>query len=218
MAVVMAPFFFKIGQEELVEYLLRIADASPIPVAIYHHYRMTTPIEVETVARVAKHENIVAVKDTNAEIDRTQSLIEATAGLQFSVLQGSERLLLQSLPRGANGMVAALAGFAPEAFAALYQAVRSHDDATAKQQHAYIMRLLEILLTPAARESISAFAHSIKLAIKSRGWLDCADVMMPGFKTDEAFERSIQNDLLSLTMPTPVPRGELVFPPHAATV
>ena len=38
-AVVMAPFFIKVRQSELLHYFKSLADESPIPVALYHHPR-----------------------------------------------------------------------------------------------------------------------------------------------------------------------------------
>src|SRR5690606_7499791 len=52
-AVAMAPFFLRFSQPETLAYLRAIADASPIPVALYHHPRMPTPLDVDTVARAA---------------------------------------------------------------------------------------------------------------------------------------------------------------------
>ncbi|MBR6481438.1 MAG: dihydrodipicolinate synthase family protein, partial [Thermoguttaceae bacterium] len=71
-AVVMAPIiFFVINQSELYEYFRAIADNSPIPIVLYHHMRVTTPIEPETVLRLADHPNIIGMKETGATVDRT---------------------------------------------------------------------------------------------------------------------------------------------------
>jgi 4-hydroxy-tetrahydrodipicolinate synthase len=206
-AVIMAPIMFQISQSELADYLLRIAEASPIPVMLYHHYKTSTPIAVETVVRVAEHQNIVGIKDTSPEIERIRSLLIATAGRPFSVLQGSTKLLMESLTLGANGIVAAMANFAPEIHANLYRAVQSHDDAGAKQQNAYLSKLQEVFQLPSVRESISSLACSIKLAAKYRGWLECADVMMPGFRLDDALQTMVQNHLAVLEVRSGVPIG-----------
>ena len=41
-AVVMAPFFLRLSQNELLNYLTQIADGCPIPLCIYHHIAMRT--------------------------------------------------------------------------------------------------------------------------------------------------------------------------------
>ena len=213
-AVVMAPFLFKISQAELIDYLLRIADASPIPLVLYHHSTMPSVMTAETVVRVAEHENIVGIKDTSPEIERIKSLIDATAGMQFSVLQGSQRLFLDSLKLGVDGVVAALGNFVPEVHAELYKAVRTDDHATAKRHQEYIGRFLEVFALPAVRESISSLACSVKLAAKWRGWLDCADVMMPGFKLEEGLQRLMEDLFSALQLPTGPAIVELSPAPH----
>jgi 4-hydroxy-tetrahydrodipicolinate synthase len=218
-AVVMAPFLFKVSQSELVTYFLSIADASPIPVALYHHPKMATSIDVETIARVADHENIVAIKDTSPDISRAKAVIDAASGKRFSVFQGSERLLSESLQLGGAGMVTALAGFAPEAHAALYRAVRSHRHELAQKYQAYILKLWEILHFAPVYESISAFAYAVKVAAQQRGWLECTDVMMTGYEANADFRKSILDHLAANKMPTlePVVEHHSVSPLKAST-
>jgi dihydrodipicolinate synthase/N-acetylneuraminate lyase len=99
-------------------------------------------------------------------------------------------------------MVAAFANFAPEVHARLFQAVRIHDIAAAKIHQEYILRLLEAFVLPAVKESISALAYSVKLAAQRRGWLDCPDVMMPGFKLEEGLRRVMEQLLTTLELPS----------------
>ena len=54
-AVVMSPFFVALDQAQLVDFSTAIADASPLPLALYHHLRMPTPFAVPTVAKLAEH-------------------------------------------------------------------------------------------------------------------------------------------------------------------
>jgi dihydrodipicolinate synthase/N-acetylneuraminate lyase len=203
-AVVMAPFFLRINQQEVAQYLLAIADACPIPVAIYHHPRMTTPIDVETVVRVAKHPNIVAMKETSPNLDRAESLIRATAECEIAVLQGNESLVRQSLALGAHGMVTALAGVVPEWHLKLRDAVKVNDVQVAKVQNDRLVELWKMFQFDEVSRSISAFACAIKLALRRRGWLDQLDGMLSGFTADAAFEKMIDEHLNRVG----VPRGD----------
>ena len=114
-------------------------------------------------------------------------------------------------------MVTAIANFAPESHADLYKTAIAGDITEAKRHQAYIVRLLEILFFEPVLESISAFAACIKLAVKRRGWLDRTDVMLPGFKFEEAFRTMLQNHLAVLEVPSGAPIGDyLIAPPHTA--
>jgi 4-hydroxy-tetrahydrodipicolinate synthase len=213
-AVVMAPFFLKISQPEVVEYLLAIADASPIPMAIYHHPRMTTPIDTETVARVAEHQNIVAMKDTSPNLERAEALMRATTSSNISILQGNESLAYTSLQLGAHGMVTALAGVVPEWHAALFDAVRRRDFEKANRYHEQITQLWQMFRFDEVGQSISAFTCAIKLALRRRGWLERLDGMLEGFVPSDAFERLILEHLDRAGVPFGEGRGLRADPPH----
>lgn len=194
-AVLMAPGSLRFSQPELSDYARAVADASPIPVALYHHRRVPTKFGVETVAHLAEHPNIVAMKDTSVDMDRFARLIEATAGTGFSLLQGSERLIHDSLRLGGNGCVTALAGVAPEWHVALYRAFldRSEQDAAGYQQR--ILGLCELFAMEEIGHSFSYFSYALKCVLRYRGWLESTAGMMGGFLPDESFEQRVREKL-----------------------
>jgi 4-hydroxy-tetrahydrodipicolinate synthase len=184
-AVIMAPLFLRYSQPELVDYVTRFADESPLPVALYHHVRMPTSFDVETVATLAQHSNIVAMKDTSGDLERMQRMVEATAGERFSLLQGSERLLVASLQAGAHGSVTALANVAPEWHASLWQALARGAMAEAGRFQDKIERLWQMFDEPPVRESLSRFVYTLKRPLVKRGWLDCTAGMMTDIRDPE---------------------------------
>ncbi len=196
-AVVMAPGFFKFGQPELLAYARAIADASPIPVALYHHRRLPTEFAIDTVARLAEHPNIVAMKDTSVDLDRFRELVAATAGTNLSLLQGSERLIHDSLRLGGAGCVAAMAGVAPEWHVALYNAYRERQDPAAARYQQQIVDLCELFRLDEIGESFSYFSYTLKFVLRRRGWLDSTCGMMLGFQPREAFELRVLEVLRS---------------------
>ena len=122
-------FFMRPSQAEVAAYIRQIADASPIPIMLYHHSSAPTPIEVETIRAVASHPNIVGMKETNAQVNRLPDLLKASDGAGFSVLQGSEPLALSSFRQGAHGLVGAMCGVIPEAYARLWRLFKEKDEA-----------------------------------------------------------------------------------------
>jgi len=131
-AVVMSPFFVALDQTQLVDFSTAIADASPLPLAIYHHLRMPTPFTVPTVAQLAAHPNIVALKDTNgAEHNRCAEILAATAGTPLKFFQGVEKLVLPTLAAGGHGCVVAQGNIAPHLFRGVLDAWHAGDAARA---------------------------------------------------------------------------------------
>lgn len=115
-AVVITPCYFKnkMSPAALEQHFTAVADSSPIPVVLYSVPANTNvDIPVEVVARLARHPNIVGIKDSGGDITKIGLLVHATAGQEFQVLAGSASFLLPALSVGAVGGVCALANVLP---------------------------------------------------------------------------------------------------------
>lgn len=190
-AVVMAPFFLQLNQPQLAAHVLRIADASPIPVAAYHHRRMPSVFEVETVARLAQHPNVVAFKESSGDGERMARLMDATRGTHLRVFQGNEPLLLSSLRAGAQGCVTALANIAPDWHRNVVAAWLAGDLAAAQTWQDRLSELWKMFRFPTTSESFGHFLHTMKLTLHRRGWIASADSFVPGFASDPMFDQAI---------------------------
>lgn len=199
--VVMSPMMLKYSQRELIDYLTAVADASPSPVALYHHRRMPTPFEVETVAHLARHDNIVAMKDTSVDMERLGELLDATAGTGMAIMQGSEKLYLASLQAGSAGCVTALANVVPEWHAAVGRAFSAGNAAEAAAQQHHITTLSDMLFGhELLAHSFSCFAYALKRMLQHRGWLKHTQGLMPGFVPPAGLDEVIVDQLLAMEL------------------
>ncbi len=190
-AVVMAPFFLKISQEELFEYIKQIADESPIPVGIYNHFRMPSILEPETLKRLAGHPNIVAVKDTDSDLEGTLAKLHSITDSPVSFFQGREPFLYDSFLAGAAGCVSALANIAPETHRQLYDAVKQDNINEAQSCQKKINSLSRIFRLHETKRSFAGFVYSIRKVAEFRGWLDYTYGLVPGFKGSALFDRKL---------------------------
>jgi 4-hydroxy-2-oxoglutarate aldolase len=115
-ALVLTPAYYR-GQMTaavLRAYYVAVADASPIPVAIYNMPANAAGVDLdaETVIALAAHPRIIAVKDSSGNIAKLAQIV-AGAREGFAVFAGSAGFLLPALSVGAVGAVAALANIAP---------------------------------------------------------------------------------------------------------
>lgn len=196
-AIIMAPFFLKLSQDELYDYVVQLADHSPIPVGIYHHLRLPTAFEIDTVARLARHPNISVMKDTSADAQRIRQLAPAVAGTGMTLMQGCEHLILPSLEAGAAGAVSALANVAPTWHRDLLDAWAAGDGAAAARHQERIARLADVFRLDGVGRSFAHFAYTLRLAAVELGWIDRTDGMVPGFTPDAAFKRAVTDHLRS---------------------
>ena len=162
---------------------------------MYHHVAMRTPIDVETVAKLAEHPNVVAFKDTSERMDRMGQLIAATGHTQITLLQGSEPIILSTLQAGGHGCVSALAGIAPEWHRDLIEAFGNHDTEQAELAQSRISALWKMFEFPQMKRSFSYFARSLAVATKYRGWCESADTVVPGFEPDAEFDAAIEKHI-----------------------
>ena len=214
-AVVMAPFFLKLRQVELLHYFISIADASPIPIAIYHHPRAATALNPETAAKAAEHPNIVAIKDTSPDMQRVQAMLAATSHSKIALLQGNETLIRDSLSLGAAGMVSALANVAPEWHADLYRAAQAHKRGEADEMQDRITRLWTMFKLEPIGKSIAAFTYSLRLGLERRGWLQNKFGIVEGFEPTDVFRHSLTDHFIACGVPTAGSFGVRIDAGHA---
>jgi len=147
---VITPYFISCTQEGLYRHYARVADSLPIPVYIYEiPARTGNSIDIETVARLAKHGNVKGIKDSSGKADRLDSLsaiVKANAG--FELYAGTDSLILHGLRVGASGCVSGLANVIPSWIRAVADAFASGDRSAADAAQARVNELREVLYAP----------------------------------------------------------------------
>ena len=111
--LVVTPYYNKPTQEGMVLHFTAIADAVDIPLIIYNiPPRSVIDMSVETMARLAKHRNIVGVKDATANLARPLHTT-ASCGAEFVQLSGEDHTALSFLAAGGHGCISVTANVAP---------------------------------------------------------------------------------------------------------
>jgi 4-hydroxy-tetrahydrodipicolinate synthase len=133
---VLPPFYFLATQEHLIAYFSEIAAAVDLPVFLYDNPVLTkNPIQAETVAELRRRvPNIVGIKVSNQDFVYLQTLIALMRhDPEFSILTGSEFLILAALQLGCDGFVGGLHNLCPHMAVALYDAFRRGDIERARE-------------------------------------------------------------------------------------
>ncbi|WP_428393806.1 4-hydroxy-tetrahydrodipicolinate synthase [Lichenicoccus sp.] len=128
-ALVVTPYYNKPTQEGLYRHFMAIADAVDLPLVIYNiPARCVIDMSVATMARLAKHPNIIGVKDATANLLRPLQ-VRAAIGQGFVQLSGEDGTALAFLAAGGGGCISVTANVAP-GLCAQMQACWSQGDAT----------------------------------------------------------------------------------------
>lgn len=200
--VLMTPMFFmKPSQAEITAYFEQIADASPIPILLYHHASAANPIGLETIRAVAGHPNIAGMKETDKPANRMAEILDAVKGKGFAVMQGSESLALASFRQGAQGLLGAMPGVIPEPYVKLWKLFKEKNEAEIAKLEVELEKLTNIFSLMPRTISATYFGYTLKLMLMYRGWASNAYVRMPGFVPDPAYKDQIDAYLKEIRFP-----------------
>ncbi|MBV9750628.1 MAG: 4-hydroxy-tetrahydrodipicolinate synthase [Acetobacteraceae bacterium] len=121
-ALVVTPYYNKPTQEGLYLHFKAIADAVDLPVIIYNiPSRSVVDMSVATMARLAKHPNIVGVKDATANVARPLHTRRA-CGQEFCQLSGEDHTAVAFLAAGGAGCISVTGNVAPRLCSAMHEA------------------------------------------------------------------------------------------------
>lgn len=143
-AVVLAPpYYFPVGQPELLEYLQHITESLALPVFLYNmpsHTKLC--IEPDIVRKAAENSKIVGLKDSSADMIYFHHLQELFKDIpEFSLLVGPEELLAEALLFGGDGGVCGGANIYPQLYVNLYQAAKEKNLDQVAKLHSQVMQI-----------------------------------------------------------------------------
>lgn len=122
--LVVTPYYNKPSQEGLFLHFTAVADAADIPMIIYNiPPRSVVDMSVETMARLARHPNIVGVKDSTASLVRPLHTRRA-CGEDFCQLSGEDHTVLAFMASGGMGCISVTANVAPRLLSGMHAAWR----------------------------------------------------------------------------------------------
>ena len=163
LVLVVAPHYYGAGvltAEALRTHFTAVADASPVPVLLYNIPKFAhLTLEPELVAELARHENIVGMKDSAGDVERLAGYLRSQ-GDAFSVLTGHAPTLARAVELGVRGAVLAVSLFAPALALETLRLASTRGDASDAQAR----------LTPLGRDVAGAMGPAgIKAAMDAVG-------------------------------------------------
>ena len=112
--LLVTPYYNKTTQKGLIAHFTAVADAVNIPIILYNiPGRTGMSIEVPTIKELAKHPNIVAVKEASGNISYVAKLI-AECGDSIDVYSGNDDQIVPLMSLGAKGVISVLSHILPK--------------------------------------------------------------------------------------------------------
>jgi 4-hydroxy-tetrahydrodipicolinate synthase len=144
-ALLITPYYNKPTQEGLYLHYKAVAEKVALPIVLYNiPGRTCVNLLPETVERLSKIKNIVAIKEGASSIAQVCEIIER-CGDKMTVLSGDDGLTLPMLAVGAKGVITVTANIEPAGMAMMMDAFEKGDLERAKQLHYQMYPLFSIL-------------------------------------------------------------------------
>ncbi len=162
-ATIAPPYYYAMGQDDILAYYRKIADAIDVPFVLYHIPQCSNRMTIETMLSVVRICGAVGLKNSNTDVIEMLSLLDGLAPSGVPYLVGPDELLLTGLVHGASGSMSGLTGVVPEAMRRLIDSCRFGDLASARRIQFALIELLRLA-------SDLPFPANLKLMLSARGF------------------------------------------------
>lgn len=132
-ALMMAPPAYSLpSQEEIIAHYVEVADNNPLPIIMYNFpARAGVSIELDTVAQLSRHPNIIAIKESSGDFSRALALIQADLP-NFEIVCGCDDQAAEFLFWGVESWISGTANVFPKEQLAMLAAAKEQDWALVK--------------------------------------------------------------------------------------
>ncbi len=145
--LVVTPYYNKATQKGLIKMFTAIADESTVPVILYDvPSRTGVAIDPETVAVLAEHPNIVALKAASGNISKIAKTAQL-CGDKIDIYSGNDDQIVPIMSLGGKGCISVLSNLLPNETVQMAEAFFAGDIHTAAQMQLDFIPLVDALFS-----------------------------------------------------------------------
>lgn len=187
-ALLAAPYYNKPNQRGLLAHFNAVADAVNIPQVLYNiPGRSVININPETIAELAKHPNIVAVKESSGNLDQFIK-IKSLCPMAFDLLSGDDPYTLPILSVGGVGVISVTSHLLPKETS---QTVHLYLDGKVQESKDLFFKYIELVKAILGADGNPV---AIKTALALRGQI-AEEVRLPLVPTTAETKEAIKKQL-----------------------
>lgn len=164
------PFYLGLTQTEIIDYYTTIADNVPLPLFLYNIPAQTKlMISVEAVKTLAKHPNIIGMKDSSGNGTYFNTLLAEVKAEHpdFTILVGPDEMLASTMALGGNGGVNSGSNLFPELYVNLFKACKAKDTERTLKLQKLVMKVSTEVYS--VDKSSVSFLKGLKAALFTEG-------------------------------------------------
>ena len=145
--LVVTPYYNKATQNGLIAHFTAVADVSTVPMILYNvPGRTGCNLLPKTVAKLAEHPNIVAIKEATGNMAQMVQIMHL-CGDKIDVYSGEDALTVAMMAMGGAGTISVLSNVAPKESVAMTDAALAGDYTTAAALQCKLLPLIDCLFS-----------------------------------------------------------------------
>ncbi len=142
-ALIVAPYYNKPSQEGIYRHFKAVSAASRLPVIVYNIAGRTgVNIETATLARIARLDNVIGVKEASGSITQMMDVISSVPP-EFTVLSGDDSFAMPLISLGGCGVISVASNLLPRRMVEMTDAVLSGETGKARRLHYELLPLFK---------------------------------------------------------------------------
>lgn len=162
------PFYNKPQQNGLISHFTAVADISPVPVVLYNvPSRTGVNMTAATCIKLAKHENIIAVKEASGNLQQIMEILRDRPE-NFDVISGDDSITQPMMNLGAIGVISVAANAYTKPFAQMIHAQLQGDFEKSLKLHYKLLKMNNLIFADGSPAGIKVLLKQIGL---------CSDVV-----------------------------------------
>jgi len=189
------PYYYNLGQIELLNYYTHLASHIDLPLFLYNMpSNVKINIEHDTVLELAKNPNIIGLKDSSGNGVYFQKLMYTLKDKPFKFFVGTEEMTAETVLMGAHGGVNGGANLYPELYVKLYKAALERDFDKIQSLQSLVIEISTTMYT--VGKYGSSFVKGVKTALNLKNI--CSSYMPDPFNEFEYAEREIMKNKMDI--------------------
>ena len=145
--LVVTPYYNKATQNGLITHFTAVADVATVPVILYNvPGRTGCNIQPKTLAVLAEHPNIVAIKEASGNMAQFMEMMRL-CGDKIAIYSGEDALTAPMMSMGCKGAISVLSNVVPAKAVAMTDAALAGDYETAAKLQLSMLPLIDALFS-----------------------------------------------------------------------
>lgn len=157
------PYYNKPNQRGMKAHFEAIADASPVPVVVYNvPGRVGVNLQAATCVELAKHPNIVAVKEASGNLQQIMEILRDKPA-DFDVLSGDDGITQPLMALGATGVISVAANAYTSQFSRMMKAQKEGKTDEALRLHYAMLKMNQLIFADGNPAGIKCLMNHMRL-------------------------------------------------------